>query len=896
METVEGETSDASPVDASPVEPTWLDKMRRACGLRRFDVVARIALSLKDTETAMELVQALAFECLKYQAFFLKAVLREFRLQNVAPELAVELFWKTELWFRAQGPKVHEWNEVVYAFVLANHYEEAWDLVTSMEDASEMPAPSAATYGILLLPMATQQGPRAANEILARQRLKGNPNPLHHLIMAMFYVQEKNLGIAKAHVRQGERLIRQLRATLEHYPEKRQFHPLTTYLYATLMAGYRRLGCVQDCFTIFGVVQQHAVQPSAIVFAILQQACWGHLDATGEVRQILRLMEDMNVQPETSNYNALIRTYSDSGQFTNALQVANRLREAGVAWNEFTYTYLLFAAVNAGQVELGVRLLSQMRSDGVRPSSKQYITVFLGLAKSGYYEDAIRVFERLVSLGSCGTEAFNVMIGIHCERGSMTAAMTTMERMKEAGMGPDVRSWQILLTGYAFEGQYDKILELQEAFTSFRKNLQAAAQNVSVTSVARQVAKSQLQRQRQWTKVYDILIDAALWNGEWSRAVALLKDVVDLGFPVDLVKHRRLVQDLKEFYGGKDAAIGIAAEVIAADKELPDPTTTGREWLAKVSASSRYADSSGTMVASKAAMVDYMSLQAFAASFSPHWLDGVRSGATTALPELCKEMLLSAESSETLDASAAYEILHVYYHATVHRRAVVPLKLDRGQHLHLRSNALETVSTLRELFDLNGWPTGQLESPRYVFLRPNAFALDAFLLLLGLASSYPHSILFLREADLADLAPETPTEASGLPVTKQSLQRQWSRALTVTIGATMRTFPAALLLNSRTMLATGDLNLSSSDFERKLRDALAGRDPSSVEEEFVPNKEDQATEAWSAWLQRQGLSRLLRHDSRGALRSDGVTTKAARLEIQNFRLKGMADGQVDVDL
>ena len=52
-------------------------------------------------------------------------------------------------------------------------------------------APSAATYGILLLPMATQQGPRAANEILARQRLKGNPNPLHHLIMAMFYVQEK---------------------------------------------------------------------------------------------------------------------------------------------------------------------------------------------------------------------------------------------------------------------------------------------------------------------------------------------------------------------------------------------------------------------------------------------------------------------------------------------------------------------------------------------------------------------------------------------------------------------------------------------------------------------------------------------------------------------------------
>ena len=197
---------------------------------------------------------------------------------------------------------------------------------------------------------------------------------------------------------------------------------------------------------------------------------------------------------------------------------------------------------------------------------------------------------------------------------------------------------------------------------------------------------------------------------------------------------------------------------------------------------------------------------------------------------------------------------------------MVPLKLDRGQHLHFRSNALETVSTLQELFDLNGWPTGQLESPRYVFLRwewaakvgkgmwhdhlqyacadfrrnvqsffeiyfsshchchwchcrsfslhqttsknvsfrsspgvsdfrPNGFALDAFLLLLGLASSYPHSILFLREADLP--GESGAVDAPALPVTKQSLQRQWSRALTVTIGATMRTFPAALLLNSR---------------------------------------------------------------------------------------------------
>jgi len=83
--------------------------------------------------------------------------------------------------------------------------------------------------------------------------------------------------------------------------------------------------------------------------------------------------------------------------------------------------------------------------------------------------------------------------------------------------------------------------------------------------------------------------------------------------------------------------------------------------------------------------------------------------------------------------------------------------------------------------------------------------LDAFLVLLGLAASYPQSIILLREAPAGDAGAELPVtettegaESAELPVlTKQSLQRQWSRALAVTIGATIRGFPLALLLNSR---------------------------------------------------------------------------------------------------
>ena len=151
-----------------------------------------------------------------------------------------------------------------------------------------------------------------------------------------------------------------------------------------------------------------------------------------------------------------------------------------------------------------------------------------------------------------------------------------------------------------------------------------------------------------------------------------------------------------------------------------------------------------------------------------------------------------------MDASTAYEILNGYYHATVHRRSVIPMSLAHGQQIHVRSG-METVSSLRQLFELYGWPAD--DGPRYVFLRPNGFTLDAFLLVLGLAASYPQSLLVLREAEdsSTEVGQKVADATTPLPVTKQSLQRKWSRALTVTIGATIRTLPAALLLNSRPM-------------------------------------------------------------------------------------------------
>lgn len=81
-------------------------------------------------------------------------------------------------------------------------------------------------------------------------------------------------------------------------------------------------------------------------------------------------------------------------------------------------------------------------------------------------------------------------------------------------------------------------------------------------------------------------------------------------------------------------------------------------------------------------------------------------------------------------------------------------------------------------------------------------------------------------------------------------------------------------------------------FKKNIHNLKKKTDPLNFVYDFPFNP---PVEAWEAWLRRQGLSRLLRHDSRRFLRMDGLNLRAARAETCDFRVKGMADGQVELD-
>lgn len=147
-------------------------------------------------------------------------------------------------------------------------------------------------------------------------------------------------------------------------------------------------------------------------------------------------------------------------------------------------------------------------------------------------------------------------------------------------------------------------------------------------------------------------------TGEWMRGVDLLKEVVEAGFPVDVVKHARLLSDMKQTYAG-DEPLDISPQVGGplAERGTHD-LMLERElsWMASVPNVQRFQQHKATL-ADKVGDIDRVPLHALTAAISPHWLDG--SPSTLSTMDRCRQLLDAPEDeeSQSVDAAATHEPL-----------------------------------------------------------------------------------------------------------------------------------------------------------------------------------------------------------------------------------------------
>lgn len=924
----DGEADDPSSSAPAEDQNAWLVELRRSMYTGNTRRVARIILAMGSTEYADLMHAAIAQEIFAYGNFNRYVlVLHALKDYDMPPHHAAELWDLVSLKFCSATRPLHQWNAVIASLVRAGDVTTAKELVLALERDPTQPLPDIKTYTILMEGVMEVDGPRQAIALYQRTMVKAlEPDSICCLIMLVAHVRAfpPDLEAAKRWLRKGE-----LRMTLE----KRTARDIQS-LYNTLIFGYAKMARVQDCFTLLGCMRARGVKPDQYTFHILMRSCLKHSPyGVQECRQLLRLMEQTNVEPSTANYNVLIRGYANTGQLTSALRVANRMREAGVRWDNCTYFHLIRGVVAAGQVELSLRLLAKMRKDNVRPKVEHYTVAFVGLAQAGYYTDAARVFRRLCSLkGIADRKAYNLMIGIHSMRGDIEAAVEVSNAMRHAGFDWDTMTYCFLIRGHIIAKQWADALELEEPFVAFRDQVEGVLRDADATTAELTAARKELEMVSDWSKTYHLLVDACIWDDDAARAVRILEDCVRRGLPIIPGRHAQLLRHSPQEIRLKAGIDGTYRYYSAREPEQAERQEAQDTWMRS---SPNLGYEAGSLVAINPARVDAAELaegvelvepvtiippHIFCASFSPIWLGGDQ---TDCSPDELLDRFFEGQAG----SSDFYRAVHDHYHATVHRRDLATVRLAPGQ-FTIGRTAAETIESLHGLFDTFGRP-GESGAPVYLFMRPEAANFDALLAMLAAGAAHPESVFILRPAEprpeegegegdddrrrdeeVNDTSSATSfgesTRRSTVaasrtidPVAVKRLagecQERGERSLAFALMSTLKYASAAALLNDRA-LVVNDWQVfdgAPSTFEETLRRALG--DVAQGYEGGRFRQSGNSSRAWRSWLDSHGMRQLIRCEGE-KIRLDCTMHKPALSKAEFFRVRGIPSGDLAVDL
>eukprot|EP00434_Breviolum_minutum_P025582 symbB.v1.2.022604.t2/scaffold2000.1/size92914/3 len=227
---------------------------------------------------------------------------------------------------------------------------------------------------------------------------------------------------------------------------------------------------------------------------------------------------------------------------------------------------------------------------------------------------------------------------------------------------------------------------------------------------------------------------------------------------------------------------------------------------------------------------------------------------------------------------------------------VAPTEKKTGDGWQMVQGAWEI--RLRELFETTGWP-GQ-SGAVYIFMRPGAAKLDAFLAMLAAAAAYPEDVFLLRSED--------PGDAANLAL---ECRERKCRSMSFFVSSTLKRLPAAVLVNRRFLIANSAdvIKTTCGHFEESFRRALVDQPvageaqvlPEQEQSEEDPDDEEEqenrgdAASVWVSWLRRNRLHQMMRYDGDN-LRLDGLMHRPALSKGISFRARAQKTGEVSVDL
>ncbi|KAI3468500.1 hypothetical protein Pfo_025163 [Paulownia fortunei] len=241
-------------------------------------------------------------------------------------------------------------------------------------------------------------------------------------------------------------------------------------VYVAMAIGFSKNGNFREALLIYWEMLSRGVEPGNFAFSVALKACSGILDIrNGKAvhAQIIKADEE----PDQVVYNALLKFYTECGNFEEVVKVFDDMPDRNVA----TWNALVAGFVKKDQVSEAFETFRKMQREKVGFSWVSLTTILAVCARLTALYIGKEVHGQIIKSAECPDVLVrNSLLDMYGKCGVMEYCRKVFDGMTSK----DLTSWNTLINGYAINGW------MEEAVTAFEQMVEAEFKADEVTFIS----------------------------------------------------------------------------------------------------------------------------------------------------------------------------------------------------------------------------------------------------------------------------------------------------------------------------------------------------------------------------------------------------------------------------
>ncbi|KAM1582839.1 hypothetical protein ACFX10_030524 [Malus domestica] len=207
---------------------------------------------------------------------------------------------------------------------------------------------------------------------------------------------------------------------------------------------------------IYSLICQYKLEPNCETFRCMISLCVKMKDYEGAY-SMLRDVEEMNLAPTTSMYNAIMGGFFREKNIYGGLRVLQQMKAANVKPDSQTFSYLITNCNSEKDIN---KYYEEMKQSGIQFTKQIFMALIHAYAACGQFENAKQVLlDNGIPVKNLN-EIKSVLIHTLASRGQLCDAFNIYEEMKQAGCSVEPKAVISLIEHSQSDEEFSKLFSL----------------------------------------------------------------------------------------------------------------------------------------------------------------------------------------------------------------------------------------------------------------------------------------------------------------------------------------------------------------------------------------------------------------------------------------------------